>query len=334
MTAASLPIDRRLCVAPMMEWTDRHCRYFHRLLAPSALLYTEMVTTGAILHGDKERFLRFNPAEHPVAVQLGGNDPDDLAACARICEDFGYDEINLNVGCPSDRVQNGRFGACLMLTPEVVAAGVQAMQQAVDVPVTVKCRIGVDDHDSYEHLHRFIQTVAQAGCQVFVVHARKAILSGLSPKENREIPPLRYDVVRQLKSDFPKLTIVLNGGVRDIDQWQAHSEVFDGVMLGRAAYQTPYLLHQIECQLAGRETTSRLHFLRAMQPYIEAEIEQGGRLHHVARHMLGLFHGQPGGKLFRRFISEQGHAKSADATLLDQAAFKLQEMESRQIDYS
>jgi len=288
----------------MMDWTDRHCRYFHRLLAPHARLYTEMVTTGAALHGDRDRLLGFDAAEHPVALQLGGHDPSDLAAAARIGVDYGYDEINLNVGCPSDRVQSGRFGACLMREPALVADCVAAMRAAVDVPVTVKCRIGVDEQDAYADLHRFVETVMQAGLKTLIVHARKAWLHGLSPKENREIPPLDHSRVHQLKREFPQLTIVINGGITSADAVQSHLQYVDGVMVGRAAYHDPYVLARIEHALFGTELPNREEILAKLVPYVGEQIRRGNALHHIGRHMLGLYLGEHGARGFRRYLSE------------------------------
>jgi tRNA-dihydrouridine synthase A len=297
-----------ICIAPMMDWTDRHCRYFHRLLAPHARLYTEMVTTGAVLHGDRERLLGFDAAEHPVALQLGGHDSAELAAAARIGVEFGYDEINLNVGCPSDRVQSGRFGACLMREPALVADGVAAMRAAVDVPVTVKCRIGVDDQDEYEDLHRFAEILVGAGLETLIVHARKAWLHGLSPKENREVPPLLYPRVYQLKREFPQLTIVINGGITTCEAAKLHRQQVDGVMLGRAAYHDPYVLAQIEYALFGTPLPAREDILAQLAPYIADQIARGEALHHIARHVLGLYLGQPGARAFRRYLSEHMRA--------------------------
>ncbi len=310
-----------LSVAPMLDWTDRHCRYFHRLLSQRAILYTEMVTTGALIHGDHHRFLQFNQAEHPLALQLGGSNPRELAICAKMAEDYGYDEINLNVGCPSDRVQNGRFGACLMAEPELVAECVAAMTQAVAIPVTVKSRIGIDDKDSYPELVHFIGTVAAAGCQTFIIHARKAWLSGLSPKENREIPPLRYDTVYQLKIDFPHLEIILNGGVTSIDQAETILQRVNGVMIGREAYQHPFLLIDADQRLFGdtRPTLSRTEIVHALLPYISAQLGNGLRLHSITRHILGLFHGQYGGRGWRRHLSEKGNLAGADEAVVLQA---------------
>jgi len=310
--------DWRLCVAPMMDWTDRHCRFFHRLLAPSARLYTEMVTTGAILHGDRDYLLGFGPAEHPVALQLGGSEPEELAAAARIGAEWGYDEINLNCGCPSDRVQKGRFGACLMLEPERVRDGLAAMREAVDVPVTVKTRIGVDDHDSEAFLHRFVEVVAESGIDTLIVHARKAWLSGLSPKQNREIPPLDHDRVGRLKLAFPGLRVVLNGGLIEVDASRAALDRFDGVMLGRAAYQTPWLLAELQEALApGTAPKCRADVVEQMVGYAaRAQAERGVRLQAIGRHMLGLFHGQPGARGWRRGLSQNMHRDGAGPALL------------------
>jgi tRNA-dihydrouridine synthase A len=296
----------------MMDWTDRHCRYFHRLLAPHARLYSEMVTTGAVLHGDRGRLLGFSAREHPVALQLGGHEPSELAAAARVGAEFGYDEINLNVGCPSDRVQSGRFGACLMREPALVADGIATMRAAVDIPVTVKCRIGVDEQDDYADLHRFVEMLVAAGLEVLIVHARKAWLQGLSPKENREIPPLNYPRVYQLKREFPGLTIVINGGIADADAAAAQLRQVDGVMLGRAAYHDPYVLAKVENLLFGTPLPQRDDVLARMKPYIDAHIAAGDNLNHVGRHLLGLYLGLPGARAFRRCLSEQMHRTGAD----------------------
>ncbi|MBZ9749672.1 tRNA dihydrouridine(20/20a) synthase DusA [Deinococcus sp. HMF7604] len=320
MTASARPLHT-LSVAPMMDWTDRHCRVFHRTLTRRTLLYTEMVTTGALLHGDRERHLGFSPTEHPVALQLGGSDAAALAECARTAQDWGYDEVNLNCGCPSDRVQNGSFGACLMGTPDVVARAVEAMRGATSLPVTVKHRIGIDDLDSYEHLTRFVRTVEAAGCQTFIVHARKAWLSGLSPKENREIPPLRYEVVQQLKADFPHLTIILNGGVLSLDAAQAALGWADGVMIGRAAYQDPYLLALADQWLFGEETqpVTRREAIEAYLPYVAEQLEQGQPLPRMMKHTLGLFTGQPGARHWKRTLSEQGYKPGAGLAVVREA---------------
>ena len=310
--------SRRLAVAPMLDWSDRHFRYFVRLISRRVLLYTEMVTTAAVLRGDRNRLLNYHPHEHPLAIQLGGSDPDALAQCARIAEDFGFDEVNLNVGCPSDRVQSGRFGACLMAEPELVGACVAAMKAATSLPVTVKTRIGIDDRDSYPELAGFVQTVADAGCRTFIIHARKAWLKGLSPKENREIPPLRYDVARRVKQDFPALEIVLNGGIASLEQAASHLQDFDGVMIGRAVYHNPYFLADADRLLFGddRPVPSRREVLEAFLPYVEAELARGVRLHGIARHILGLFHGTPGGRRWRRQVSEDAVKPGADVTVL------------------
>lgn len=308
----------RFCVAPMLDWSDRHCRYFHRLLSRHALLYSEMVTTGAILHGNRQQHLQFNQEEHPVALQLGGSNPTDLAECAKIAADYGYDEINLNVGCPSDRVQNGRFGACLMAEPQLVADCVAAMRQAVSIPVTVKSRIGIDERDSYPELCHFIQTVADAGCETFIVHARKAWLSGLSPKQNRDIPPLRYDVVAQLKQDFPQLQIIINGGITALDDAQALLQQVDGVMLGREIYHNPYLLAEVDGRFFADQQPlkTRQALILALLPYVEAQLKQGVRLNSITRHILGLFHGVNGARAWRRHLSENATKAGADQRVI------------------
>ncbi len=308
-----------LAVAPMMDWTDRHCRYFHRLLSPCALLYTEMVTTGAVIHGDRDHLLGFDPAEHPVALQLGGSDPEELARAAMIGESFGYDEINLNVGCPSDRVQKGRFGACLMKEPDLVRDCLAAMKAAVRVPVTLKTRIGVDEHDSEQFLFDFIGIVAESGIGTVIIHARKAWLSGLSPKQNREVPPLAYDRVYRLRATFSDLDVVLNGGVVDVQSALDHLAGVDGVMLGRAAYQKPWILAEIGARLGHPVPTTRREVVKLMAGYAEKHIAGGGRLQQVARHMLGLFHGQPGARSWRQVLSQNMHLDGAGAELLLQA---------------
>ena len=319
--------DRRIAVAPMLDWTDRHCRYFLRLLSQHTLLYTEMVATGAALHGERERLLAYDPAEHPLALQLGGCDPGELARCARIAAEFGYDEVNLNVGCPSDRVQSGRFGACLMAEPDLVADGVAAMRAAVDLPVTVKTRIGIDECDSYEALTDFVGRVAGGGCEVFIVHARKAWLHGLSPKENREIPPLRYDLVYRLKQDFPDLTIILNGGLRTLDQAKDELRRVDGVMIGRAAYENPYLLAGVDRRFFGSDAPppSRYQVIRAFLPYVEKQLQQGTPLHCMTRHVLGLFQGIPGARAWRRHLSEHAHRRGAGVEVLEGALRQIPE---------
>ena len=303
----------------MMDWTDRHCRYFHRLLSVNARLYTEMVTSAALVRGGQLRLLEHSQQEHPVALQLGGSDPVELAHAARLGATAGYDEINLNVGCPSDRVQSGRFGACLMREPLLVGDCVKAMRDAVSVPVTVKCRIGVDEQDAYADLQRFTETMLRAGVEVLVVHARKAWLQGLSPKENREIPPLDYERVYQLKRDFPELVVVVNGGIATVAQVQEHLARVDGVMLGRAAYHDPYLLAQLDAALDALPLPSRAQVLQRMRPYIEAEMARGGALKHVTRHVLGLYQGQPGARAFRRVLSEGAHRPGAGWELIEQA---------------
>ncbi len=309
----------RLCVAPMMDWTDRHCRYFHRLLAPHARLYTEMVTAAALTHGDRARLLAFHPAEQPVALQLGGAEPAALAAAARWGEAAGYVEINLNVCCPSDRVQSGRFGACLMREPERVAACVRAMHAGVAVPVTVKCRIGVDQQDDDADLLRFANAVAGAGASALMVHARKAWLQGLSPRQNREIPPLNYARVYRLKREFPDLAIVINGGIRDLAAVRAHLAHVDGVMLGRLAYHDPHALAVVDAALAGGEPPARDDVLRQLRPYVEAELARGTRLASITRHVLGLYLGQPGGRTFRRVLSTRANLPGAGWDVIEAA---------------
>ncbi|PTP00251.1 tRNA dihydrouridine(20/20a) synthase DusA [Vibrio splendidus] len=315
----------RLSVAPMLDWTDRHCRYFHRLLSQQTLLYTEMITTGAILHG-KGDFLEYNEQEHPLALQLGGSNPVDLAACAKLAGERGYDEINLNVGCPSDRVQNGRFGACLMAEPELVADCVSAMKEVTDIPITVKTRIGIDDQDSYEFLTKFVSTVSEkGGCEQFTIHARKAWLSGLSPKENREIPPLDYDRAYQIKKDFSDLVIAVNGGVTTLEQTKEHLQHLDGVMIGREAYHSPFILAEVDQQVFGLDTPikKRSQVVEEMYPYIERELSNGASLGHISRHMLGLFQSMPGARQWRRYISENAHKKGAGIEVMQTALAKI-----------
>lgn len=309
----------------MMDWTDRHCRYFLRLIARRALLYTEMIPTGAILRGDRARFLAFDPAERPLALQLGGSDPDDLAACARIAEDAGYDEVNLNVGCPSDRVHKGRFGACLMAEPDLVADGVAAMRAACDLPVTVKTRIGIDERDDEAFLHDFVRRIAAAGCGTVVVHARKAWLSGLSPKENREIPPLRYEVVHRLKAAFPELEVIVNGGIRTVDAARAQLVHVDGVMIGREAYQNPTSLAAFERALfpALPPARRREDIARDMLPYIAREHARGVPVKSITRHMLGLFNGLAGARGWRRTLSERAHRPGAGPEVVSRALAEL-----------
>ena len=310
----------------MLDWTDKHCRYFHRLLTKQAVLYTEMVTTGAILHGDRDRHLRFNDAEHPLALQLGGSEPKDMAECARIAEDYGYDEVNINVGCPSERVQKGAFGACLMAEPHLIADCVSAMRAAVKIPVTVKNRIGIDDQEDYSALYGFVQTVAAAGCETFIIHARKAWLKGLSPKENREIPPLRYELVYELKQALPQLEIIINGGITTLAQCQEHLQHVDGVMVGREAYHNPWILAEVDTLLYGSDEPipeDRKAILEAFLPYVQSQLDAGIPLKHMTRHILGLFQGMPGARQWRRLLSEQAHYPEAGIKLLLQAMQKI-----------
>lgn len=315
-------------VAPMMERTDRHFRYFMRQITRHTLLYTEMITTGAIIHGDRPKLLDFNLEEKPLVLQIGGDNPEILAECARIGEDWGYDEINLNVGCPSPRVQEGNFGACLMLTPELVAKAVETMQKAVKIPVTVKHRIGVDECDRYEDLTRFVRIVSEAGCQGFTVHARKAWLQGLSPKENRQIPPLRYQDIYRLKEDFSHLSIEINGGITELTAVKRHLDLVDAVMIGRAAYDNPYLLARIDQEIYGYNTKipSRSEIITRMLPYIDEWVSKGVKLNTITRHLLQLWKGEPGGKIWRRYISENAYLPGADSQVIAQA---LTEMEKK-----
>ena len=308
----------RVCIAPMIDWTDRHYRYFMRLMTQHTRLYTEMITTGAIIYGDAERFLKYSPQEHPLALQLGGCDPKALAQCARLAADYAYAEINLNVGCPSDRVQSGKFGACLMAEPKLVAECVLAMREACGLPITVKTRIGIDEQDSYEFLTQFIQTVSAAGCQHFIIHARKAWLSGLSPKENREIPPLCYDRVYQLKQDFPELTFIINGGILTFDEASEQLNRVDGVMMGRAAYHNPYIFAAADQLLFGAEypILTRHQIMEKMLPYIEEELSRGARLHHLTRHLLNLFNNQPGARYWRRSLTLASQLSANDGLLM------------------
>lgn len=318
--------SRRFCVAPMLDWTDRHCRFFLRQLSRHALLYTEMVTTGALLHGDAQRFLNHHETEHPLALQLGGSVPTELATCAKLAEQAGYDEVNLNVGCPSDRVQNNLIGACLMGHPMLVADCVKAMRDAASIPVTVKHRIGIDGRDSYAELCDFVGQVREAGCRSFVVHARIAILAGLSPKENREIPPLRYEVVAQLKRNFPDLEIILNGGIKTLEECRQHLQTFDGVMLGREAYHNSYLLAQVDQELfdSPLPPITRREALEGLRPYIQRHQAEGGALHHITRHVLGLGQGFPGARRFRQLLSVDIHKASDPLELFDRAAALLE----------
>jgi len=314
----------------MLDWSDRHCRYFWRLLSKNALLYTEMITTGALLRGDARRFLDYDASEHPLALQLGGSDRNDLAACARLAENYGYDEVNLNCGCPSDRVQNGAFGACLMTNPELVADCIKAMQDACSLRVTVKHRIGVDDRDSYEEMAHFVDTIAATGCDTFIVHARKAWLKGLSPKQNRDIPPLRYDEVYRLKQEFPHLTIVINGGIETTAECRQHLGSVDGVMLGRSAYHTPYLMSEVDNEFFGASAPikSRGQIIEELMPYIERQLQQGHTLHAITRHILGLYQGLPGARQFRRILSERAPRPGAGTDVLRAAIARVHERET------
>src|SRR5690349_5991048 len=313
--------DHKFSIAPMMDWTDRHCRVFHRLLTRRARLYTEMLTSAAIVHGDRARLLAFDASEHAVALQLGGSDPRELADAAGIGEDFGYDEINLNVGCPSDRVKEGRFGACLMAEPALVAACVDAMKRVVEIPVTVKCRIGIDDQDPEEALDRLARGVVAAGADALIVHARKAWLKGLSPKENREIPPLDYQLVYRLKAAMPNVPIIINGGIGSLAEAKAHLAHVDGVMLGRAAYQEPWRLLEVDPELFGEAAphATMKDAFEAMFPYIERELAQGARLHSMTRHFVGSFHGVPGARAFRRHLAEKAVKPGAGVEVLRDA---------------
>jgi tRNA-dihydrouridine synthase A len=317
----------KLSVAPMMDWTDRHCRFFHRLLTKRARLYTEMVTTAAVKHGDRHRLIGYDTSEHPLALQLGGCDPADLAFCARVGEDFGYDEINLNVGCPSDRVQEGRFGACLMVEPKLVAEGVAAMRRAVRIPVTVKCRIGIDDQDPEVALRALAHAVVAAGADALIVHARKAWLKGLSPRENRDIPPLDYDLVYRLKAELPNVPIVINGGIGSLDEAKQHLKHVDGVMLGRAAYKEPWRLLDVDAEVFGdRDAQPSMHdALGEMLDYIDAEIKRGTKLHSITRHLLGAFHAVPGARAFRRYLAENAGRPDAGAQVLRDAMALIRE---------
>ena len=320
-------INRTISVAPMLDWTDKHCRYFLRQISQHAVLYTEMVTTGAIIFG-KGDYLAFNQEEHPVALQLGGSDPTDMARCAVLAQERGYDEVNINVGCPSDRVQNGRFGACLMAEPETVADCIKAMQAEVDIPVTVKSRIGIDEMDEYEDLTRFIDVVASAGCDTFIVHARKAWLKGLSPKENRDVPPLIYDRVYHLKEQFPDLEISINGGVKTLDDADLHLKYIDGVMIGREVYSNPYILAEVDKRYYGdnHQIPTRHQIVENMMAYAERQLQnEHTRIWHIARHMLGLFQGQPGARIWRRYLSQNGTQKGIGVELLRDALATLDE---------
>ena len=320
--ASAADAARRLSVAPMMDWTDRHCRAFHRMLTRRTLLYTEMVTSSALLHGDWRHLLAFDPVEAPLALQLGGDDPTDLAACAELAWNLGFAEVNLNVGCPSDRVQKGRFGACLMRHPEVVAAAVAAMRARVPIPVTVKHRLGVDEQEGYEPLEAFVDTVSAAGCRVFVVHARKAWLSGLSPKENREVPPLHHDLVHRLKRERPDLTVVVNGGVASLAEACGHLAHVDGVMMGRAAYHEPWLLATADTRVFGEATdpvATRAEAVEACLPYVAARLAAGDPLPWMTRHLLGLFHGEPRARRWKRILAEGSRRPGAGVEVLRDA---------------
>lgn len=322
MTNGKLPLDYRFSVAPMMDWTDRNCRAFHRVLSKRALLWTEMVTASAVIHGNREHLIGFNDVEHPVVLQLGGNEPDKMAEAARIAEEFGYDEVNINCGCPSDRVQSGAFGAILMRYPETVAACVAAMRDAVSIPVTVKCRIAIDEDPPRETLFGFVDRVADAGCEVFTVHARKAWLKGLSPKENRDIPPLDYELVAELKAARPDLTVILNGGIGTVAESKVHLAAFDGVMLGRAPYQNSSLLGHVDRELFDptAEVISPFEAIEAYKPYMAERLDEGLKLSSMTRHMLGLFNGMPGARLWRRVLSEKAPKPGAGLEVLDEAA--------------
>jgi len=323
----TLKPSRRFCVAPMMDWTTSHYRYLARQLSRHTLLYTEMVTTGALIHGDTARFLRHDPTEYPLALQLGGSNPQELAHCAKLAEQYGFDEVNLNVGCPSDRVQNNMIGACLMAHPDKVAEGVQAMIAATSLPVTVKHRIGIDGRESWDDLCEFIEKVSQAGCRTFIVHARIAVLEGLSPKENRDIPPLKYDWVYLLKARYPHLEIIINGGIKTFAECREHLEHTDGVMLGREAYHNPWLLAGVDTEFFGQPMpiSSRHEALRAVLPFIQSELDRGVYLSHISRHLMGLFHGQPGGRQFRRYISENAHKPGSGIEVIERAMAKVPE---------
>ena len=318
---APAKINRRFCVAPMLDCTDRHERYLLRLISQHAMLYTEMITTGALLFGETAKFLDFNAAEHPVALQLGGSDPAAMTQCAELAQQWQYDEVNINVGCPSDRVQSGSFGACLMQTPELVAENVKQMQSAVDIPVTIKCRIGVDDQDPRQALWNLVESSANAGCSVFLVHARKAWLKGLSPKQNRDVPPLDYELVYQLKADFPELEIVVNGGINSLQQGLQHLAHVDGVMIGREAYSNPYLLAQVDQLIYGdtKIAPTRDQVMHDYMDYVDRCLDNGNRLNQLSRHIVGLYHGQPRSRLWRRHISQNAHLPESDGQVLRDA---------------
>jgi len=315
-------MNRRFCVAPMLDWSDRHQRMLMRIMSKHSLVYTEMVTTGALIHGDAQRYLKYDQAEHPVALQLGGSDPKAMALCAKMAEDVGYDEVNINVGCPSDRVQNGSFGACLMAEPELVAENYAAMQDVVDIPVTVKNRLAIDDMEEEETLRRFLAIVSAAGCKTFIVHARKAWLKGLSPKQNRDVPPLNYELVYQMKREFPDVEIIINGGVDSIDACKTHLSHVDGVMMGREAYHNPYIMTHIDAQLYAENHSqkSRMDVLDAYKEYMQKQMSEGVYLKSMSRHLLGLFTGEVGAKAWRRYISENAHKEGAGIEVIETAA--------------
>lgn len=328
-TSARKAPDATISVAPMMGWTDRHDRYFMRLISPNALLYTVMITTGALIYGKKLSILEFSPEEHPVALQLGGSDPKDLGICAKMAENYGYDEVNLNCGCPSDRVQRGQFGACLMSEPKLVADCIDSMKQATDIPVTVKTRIGIDEHDSYQFLLDFIGPIAEKGCETFIIHARKAWLNGLSPAENRTIPPLKWDVVYKLKQDFPDLNIILNGGVKTLAHVQEALTKVDGVMIGREAYQNPYFLAELEQHIfktPADQIRSRYAVIQDLLPYIDASLQNGIPLKDISRHILGLFQGLPGARRWRQILSSEAYQPAANSNLIRRALEQVPEL--------
>jgi len=324
---AGIMPDRTLSIAPMMDYTDRHERYFLRLISKRMLLYTEMVTCQALVHGDAKRFLRFDESEHPVALQLGGSKPEDLAACSQMAEQAGYDEVNLNVGCPSDRVKSGKFGACLMAKPQLVTDCFVAMQSNISIPVSIKCRIGIDDQNELLELPLFIEALANAGCNTFIIHARKAWLQGLSPKENRDVPPLNYELVYQIKKNFPQLNITINGGVNTLVEAANHLKHVDGVMIGREAYHNPYMLAEADQLLYGEDNTipTRQQILTQFLPYIDQQLKEGIKLTQISRHILGLFQGLPGARLYRRYISENANKPNADSQVIKDAAKLVQE---------
>jgi len=333
-SGAQTSVNRRFCVAPMIDWTDRHCRFFHRLISKRAVLYTEMISTGALIHGSTAKLLDHDTREHPLALQLGGNDPAQLAHCARLGQQYGYSEINLNCGCPSNRVQQGRFGASLMAQPALVADCMTALREAVDIPVTIKHRIGIDKQTCYRKLADFVGTVAETGCRTFIVHARMAWLDGLSPKQNRHLPPLQYDLVHRLKQDFPVCEIVINGGITSFDDIGEQLRHTDGVMVGREAYKNPFLLASVDHCLYGEAPTAvdRLNILEQLIPYAEDQLRNGVRLNHITRHLLGLFHGQPGGKKFRQFLGAEALRAGTGIDVLGQALTMMQEFAQQKLD--